>query len=202
MVLTRKAAMLRAKNRYFCLSVVRVLSALLYEFLLSLLFSRASFMRIRISFSTRRIRMRIPRTRLQVRATFFWRRVPYILTIRAGCYYWQTSGLPLKLWRRLLSANSASCMSDCVRKNIKLSRLNYSRISCIRCSVTCLWFVSRRCHRCVILMPCFVTNSMEQRVLDKLSVALCGALSSWCVQNSPYWTLHWARCIQHTQNRT
>ena len=138
-----------------------------------------------------------------MRATFFWRRVPYILTIRAGCcYYWQTSGLPLKLWRRLLSENSASCVSDCVRKNINLSRLKYSRISCIRCSVTCLWFVSRRCHRCGILTPWFVTNSMGQRVLDKLAVALYGTLSSYCVRNSPYWTLYWARCIQYTHTHT
>jgi len=58
-VLTRKAAMLRAKNRYFSLSIVRILPALQYEFLLGSLFCRACCMRIRVSFSTRRIRMRI-----------------------------------------------------------------------------------------------------------------------------------------------
>jgi len=146
-VLTRKAAVLRAKNRYFCLCIVRVLPALQYELLLSLLFSRAACMRIRISFSTRRIRMRIQGTDSRCRHPSFEEGpLLRILTIRAGCcYYWQTSGLPLRLWHRLLSANSASSMSDCVPKNIKLSRLNYSWISCIRCSVTCLWFVSRRC---------------------------------------------------------
>ena len=75
-------------------------------------------------------------------------------------------------------------MSDCVRKNIKLPRLNYNRMSRSRCSVTCLWFVSRRCHRC-ILTPWLFANSMEQRILNKLTVVLCGTFSSYCVQNSP-----------------
>jgi hypothetical protein len=58
-VLTRKAAMFRAKNGYFCLSIIRVLSALQYEFLLSSPFSWASCVRIRLSFSTQRFRMQI-----------------------------------------------------------------------------------------------------------------------------------------------
>jgi hypothetical protein len=72
-------------------------------------------------FEAQRIKTQMQGFWFQVQATVFWRRVPYFLTERAGCCYWQTLHRPLKLWRRVLCVYSAGKDPVCLIVHARIS---------------------------------------------------------------------------------